>query len=51
MVTNRERLGSFGKSGYITDFDDNVQPGNLFAIVDMEGTQYCFNINDLSELN
>lgn len=51
IVINRDRLQSFGKSGYITGFDDNIQPGIRYAVVQINNEEYCFNISDLLPLN
>lgn len=48
MVIGKQFLyTSFGKTGQVMGLDENVQPGELFATVDMNGTEYCFNVKDL----
>lgn len=39
---------AYGKDGRIKEFDSNVQPGELFAVLDIKGTEYCFNVKDLA---
>lgn len=39
---------AYGKDGKIKEFDSNVQQGELFAVLDIKGTEYCFNVKDLA---
>lgn len=49
VVTNPAFIsGAFGKTGIIQEFDTDIHPGEVFAVMDIDGTEYCFNINDLS---
>lgn len=41
--------GAFAKIGTVKELDDNAQPGELFAVMDIEGEEYCFNIRDLEQ--
>ena len=39
---------TYGRDGRIKEFDSNVQPGELFAVLDIAGAEYCFNMKDLA---
>lgn len=47
IVKNFNSRSAYGKEGTIRQFDTDVQPGELFAILDIAGTEYCFNVKDL----
>lgn len=48
VAKNFSSSSAYGREGRITEFDPNVQPGELFAVLDMAGTEYCFNVKDLA---
>lgn len=50
-IINRDRLGSYGKTGTVTGFDTSIRPGELFALVDIAGSDYCFHVSDLAKAN
>ena len=39
--------GAFGEIGRVKEIDNNVQPGEVFALLDINGVEYCFNVKDL----
>lgn len=48
VVVGRQYLyTSFGKIGRIKELDNNVQSGERFAVMDIEGVEYCFNVKEL----
>lgn len=53
VMTNPAFISSaaFGRSGRVKELDDNVQPGETFAVLDIDGVNYCFNVKDLDSTN
>lgn len=39
---------AYGRDGRIKEFDPNVLPGEMFAVLDIAGVEYCFNVKDLA---
>lgn len=48
VVKNFAARCVYGKRGRIKGFDSNIQPGEQFAVLDIKGTEYCFNVKDLA---
>ncbi|MBQ8982687.1 MAG: hypothetical protein IJ079_03785 [Lachnospiraceae bacterium] len=48
IVTNPAYIGgAYGEIGTVRELDDNVQPDEVFAVMDIKGVEYCFNVKDL----
>lgn len=48
IVKKFSSRSAYGKEGTVKKFDTDVQPGELFAVLDIAGTEYCFNVKDLA---